>query len=658
MLFEPIKIHNLTVKNRIVMPGFHLNYAQQGAITDKLVNFYKARAKGGAGLLMVGGAAVDPEGVFAGWISIHDDSLIPGHKRLTDAVKAYGARVGLQLLHQGRYSAGFTEGKEVVAPSAVASRMTGHVPRELTRAEIEKVIQDFGAAAKRAREAGYDLVEISSSAGYLINQFLSPFTNQRQDEYGGSLQNRMRFGLEVLAEVRRQVGPDFPISVRLGGQDYIKGGASLEDVQAFARELEKAGVNLFNVTGGWHETFIPQLNGEVPAAAFSYMAGKIKSQVKIPVVASNRIAAPEIAEQLLLEGKADMVSVARGLVADPEWPDKAQKGHKPIRKCIACMLCLDQIFKRQPVICSVNPLCGSDDEAVPAAAVKKRILVVGAGPAGLEAACTLAERGHAVTLMEKQQEIGGQWRLAAVPPGKADFMSLLDYYNQRLAAAGVELITGKTATPEEIRAFGADLIIIASGAQPIEEVPFPCEGVQVLQAWEVLAGTPVKGDNIVIVGGGSVGCETALYLAQQGALDADTAKFMLIHEVEPAEEIRKLLLTGKYKVAIIEQQKNLARDMNNASRWLLMKDLNLFGVKIYNQASVESVSASGMVLKQGDKSLTIKADTVVLALGARSDNALYEALAGQPEVYLIGDARSPGKVHEAIHAAFKLACEL
>ena len=228
------------------------------------------------------------------------------------------------MLHQGRYSAGFTERKEVVAPSAVASRMTGHVPRELTRAEIEKVIQDFGAAAKRAREAGYDLVEISSSAGYLINQFLSPFTNQRQDEYGGSLQNRMRFGLEVLAEVRRQVGPDFPISVRLGGQDYIKGGASLEDVQAFARELEKAGVNLFNVTGGWHETFIPQLNGEVPAAAFSYMAGKIKARSRFRL-ASNRIAAPEIAEQLLLEGKADMVSVACGLVADPEWPDKVQR---------------------------------------------------------------------------------------------------------------------------------------------------------------------------------------------------------------------------------------------------------------------------------------------------------------------------------------------
>jgi len=658
MLFEPIKIHNLMVKNRIVMPGFHLNYAQEGAITDKLVNFYEARAKGGTGLIIVGGAAIDPNGVFAGWISIHNDSLISGHKRLTEAVKAYGARIGLQLLHQGRYSAGFNEGKDVVAPSAVASRLSGFVPRELTKAEIEKIIADFGAAAKRAREAGYDLVEIGSSAGYLINQFLSPFTNQRQDEYGGNLQNRMRFGREVLAEVRRQVGPDYPISVRLGGQDFIKGGASLEDVQAFARELEKAGANLFNVTGGWHESSIPQLNGEVPAAGFSYMAGKIKSQVNVPVAASNRIASPEVAEQVLLEGKADMVSVARGLVADPEWPDKAQKGHKPIRKCIACMLCLDQIFKRRPVICSVNPLCGADNEAVTTAAVKKKVLVVGAGPAGLEAACTLAERGHYVTLMEKEQAIGGQWRLAAVPPGKADFLSLLDYYDKRLAAASVELIMGKTATPEEIQAFGADAIIIASGAQPVNEVPFPCEGVRVLQAWEVLAGTPVEGNNIVVVGGGSVGCETALYLAEQGSLDAFTAKFMLIHEVEPAEEIRKLLLTGRYKVAIIEQQKNLARDMNNASRWLLLKNLNLFGVTIYNQTSVESVSASGMALKQADKSLTIKADTVVLALGSKPDNALYAALAGQPDVYLIGDARSPGKVHEAIHEAHKLACEL
>jgi 2,4-dienoyl-CoA reductase (NADPH2) len=658
MLFEPIKIHNLMIKNRIVMPGFHLNYAQEGAVTEKLINFYEARSKGGTGLIMIGGAAIEPNGVFAGWISMHEDGLIPGHKRLTDAVKSHGARIGLQLLQQGRYSAGFTEGKDVFAPSAVRSRMTGCIPRELTREEIQKVIMDFGAAARRAREAGYDLVEISSSAGYIINQFLSPFTNLRQDEYGGSLPNRMRFGLEVIAEVRRQVGPDYPISVRLGGQDYIEGGATWQDVQVFAKELEKASVNLFNVTGGWHETAIPQLNGDVPAGAYSYLAGKIKSQVAVPVVASNRIASPRIAEQVLLAGKADMVSVARGLLADPEWPEKARKGHKPLRKCIACMLCLDQIFKRQPVICAVNPLCGDDNQVIPAAEIKRKILVVGAGPAGLEAACTLAERGHQVTVWEKQEAIGGQWRLAAVPPGKADFLPLLSYYEERMAQAGVELILGKPATPEETLARGADAVIIASGAQPVSEVPFPCETVRVLQAWEVLAGAPVEGSNILVVGGGSVGCETALYLAEQGALDADTAKFMLIHEAEPPDEIRKLLLTGSYKITIVEQQKSLARDMNNATRWLLLKNLDMFGVNIYTQASVEGVSASGATLRQDDAPLTIKADTVVLALGARADNALYEALTGQPDVYLLGDARRPGKVHEAIHEAHKLACSL
>jgi 2,4-dienoyl-CoA reductase (NADPH2) len=259
---------------------------------------------------------------------------------------------------------------------------------------------------------------------------------------------------------------------------------------------------------------------------------------------------------------------------------------------------------------------------------------------------------------EKQEAIGGQWRLAAVPPGKADFLPLLSYYEERMAQAGVELILGKPATPEETLARGADAVIIASGAQPVSEVPFPCETVRVLQAWEVLAGAPVEGSNILVVGGGSVGCETALYLAEQGALDADTAKFMLIHEAEPPDEIRKLLLTGSYKITIVEQQKSLARDMNNATRWLLLKNLDMFGVNIYTQASVEGVSASGATLRQDDAPLTIKADTVVLALGARADNALYEALTGQPDVYLLGDARRPGKVHEAIHEAHKLACSL
>ncbi len=657
MLFDPIQIHNLEVRNRIVMPGFHLNYAHQGAITDKLVNFYEARAKGGTGLLVVGGAAIEPNGVFSGWISMHDDSLINSHQRLTTAVKSKGARIGLQLMQQGRYSAAFREGFEVLAPSPVRSRLTGFMPRELSIDEIHKMVAYFGAAARRAREAGYDLVEISSSAGYLVNQFLSPFTNLRQDEYGGSLENRMRFGLEVIAEVRRQVGPDYPISVRLGGKDFMPGGTNWKDVLDFAVELEKAGVNMFNVTGGWHETPIPQLNGEVPAGAFSYLASRIKNRVSVPVVASNRISSPQVAEQILLSGQADMVSVARGNLADPSWALKAQQGGT-IRKCIACMVCLDQIFKGNSVICSVNPLCGNENLDIAAAQPKKKILVVGAGPAGLEAATTLAERGHQVTVWEKQAAIGGQWRIAAVPPGKGDFLPLLSYYEERIAHTGVDLILGKNATAEEIRAWGADAVIIASGAVPESRVPFSCENVEVVQAWDVLAGKPVKGRHIVIVGGGSVGCETALYLAEKGTLDADTARFMLIHEVETPEEIRRLLLNGCYHISIVEQQKTLARDMNNATRWLLIKNLNMAGINVFNRTMVEGITAAGAVLKNDDGLQNIEVDTVVLALGSRADNSLYEALSDQPEVYLLGDARQPGKIHEAIHEAFKLACSL
>lgn len=658
MLFEPVQIHNMTVRNRIVMPGFHLNYAQNGAITEQLMNFYRARAKGGVGLIMIGGAAVQASGVFAGWISLHDDALISGHQGLTAAVKSCGARIGLQLLHQGRYSAGFTENQDVAAPSPVRSRLTGFVPRELTRGEIDQVVFDFAAAACRAREAGYDLVEISSSAGYLINQFLSPLTNLREDEYGGTLENRMRFGLEVIREVRRQVGADYPISVRLGGQDYLPGGVTWPEVQVFAQELEKIGVNLFNITGGWHETPVPQLNGAVPAGAFAYLADKIKSRVGVPVVASNRISSPRVAETILQEGKADLVSVARGLLADPEWPAKARDGIKPIRKCIACMLCLDRIFQRKPVICAINPACGREQGDIIPVTDKKKILVIGAGPAGLEAACTLAARGHQVTVWEQHDVIGGQWSLAAIPPGKSDFLNLLQYYEKMMARLGVELVLNRCTTKEEVVAFAADATIIATGAKPLSTLPFPCQDVRVLHAWEVLAGKPVKGPEVLVIGGGAVGCETALYLAEKGALDADTARFMLIHEVEPVQEIRRLLLSGSYKVSIVEQQKGLARDMNNASRWLLLKNLNLFGVSIFEQTVVEQVNSEGIALRQQDTRRILKADTIVVATGAAAVNELYQSLAGEIRVYLVGDAQQPGRVHDAIHSAHHLASSL
>ncbi len=658
MLFSPIQIHGIEVKNRIVMPGFHLNYAQKGAITEKLVNFYRARAIGGVGLLMIGGAAVEANGVFAGWISMHDDNLIRGHSELTAAVKPYGAKVGLQLLHQGRYSAGFTEGQRVMAPSPLPSRLTGFVPHELTSGEIEQVILDFAAAACRARTAGYDLVEVSSSAGYLINQFISPLTNLREDEYGGPLENRMRFGLRVIKEMRRQLGDDYPISVRLGGQDYVPGGASQSEMLLFAQELEKAGVNMFNVTGGWHETSVPQLNGVVPLGAFTYLARKIKQGVGVPVVASNRITSPWVAKGILEQGDADLVSIARGLLADPEWPLKAQEGSRPIRKCIACMLCLDQIFRHKPVICAVNPACGFEQQAIKRTEVPKRILVVGAGPAGLEAACTLAERGHRVTIWEQALNIGGQVRLAAVPPDKADFLNIIKYYGKRLAQLGVELILNHTATKEDILAFAADTTIIATGAKPKLTPPFPCQDVPVLHAWEVLAGKQVKGTDLLVIGGGAVGCETALYLAEKSALQAESARFMLIHEVETAEEIRRLLLSGSYNISIVEKQKNLAREMNSASRWLLFKNLKLFGVTVFNQSVVEQASAEGVILAQQDARQLVKADTIVMANGPTASDELYQSLRGEIDAYLLGDAQQAGGIEGAIHAGHRLGIEL
>ncbi|HOB12185.1 MAG TPA: NAD(P)/FAD-dependent oxidoreductase [Syntrophomonadaceae bacterium] len=665
MLFEPLQIKNLILPNRIIMSALDLAYCPDGQVNSRLINFYEQRARGGAGLIMIGGTAIVPEGVYGGFVSIHDDTYIEGHRQLTQRVKQHGARIGVQLFHSGAYSLGFKDGHEVVAPSPVPSGLTGQIPRELTTEEIQQLIRSYGQAAVRAQKAGYEVIEIISSAGYLINQFLSPLTNQRRDQYGGSLENRMRFGLEVAAEIRRQVGPDMVLSVRLSGSDFVPGSNTWREAGIFARELQQVSIDLINITGGWHQSRVPQIQAEVPRGNYVYLARKIKEQVSIPVAIGNRINNPALAGAILQRGQADLISVARGFLADDQWAAKAKNGQAhQIRKCIACMTCLDGAFLEKAdlpgVSCAINAQAGFEEtRQLKTPRQKYRVLVIGAGPAGLEAARVAALQGHQVVLWEKQDYMGGQWRLASIPPGKEEFFSLIDYYQEILPALGVQIKTGINADAKAVAAENPQVILVATGAQPAFP-PLPTEtGAPVMQAWQVLAGEPVVGQRIAVVGGGATGCETALYLAEQGTLSAESLHFMMRHQAEQIEVLQDLLNHGIYKVSLIEMGKGLARDMARGMRWPTLKHLRTLGVDIHEETRVKVLRTGGVEVEKDGQTALIPADTIVLATGSVPCNGLYQELSQRfANVHLLGDAARPGKLIDAIHGAFERTNDL
>ncbi len=666
-LFEPITINGMTISNRINMTAMHLNYNLDGFVNEKLIAFYKARAIGGAGLITIGGCGIDIAGSGAYMIGAYDDKFIEGLSWFAKEMKSVNpdVRICAQLYHAGRYSKSWLTGEQPVSSTPIGSRFNSEIPRELTIREIPVFQEYFAKAAVRCKEAGFDTVEIIASAGYLICQFLSPAVNKRTDKYGGSFENRVRFGVETIQKTREAVGADYPIFVRLAGADHVPGGHTTVESAKVAYEFEKAGADALNVTGGWHEASVPQLPMSVPRGVYVYLAHNIKKAVNIPVVACNRINNPLLAEGILQEGKADMVGVARGLIADPEFPNKAkQKKYHLIRKCIACNQgCFDHVFWGLEVNCLVNYKAGREEEfdAVEKTRSPKKVVIVGGGPAGCEAARVAAIRGHKVIILEKENRLGGSIHLSAAPPGRDDFIELVKYHTNALSELDVKIEFGVDAGLEEIRSHNPDEVIVACGATPIIP-PFVNDAKMknVFLAQDVLLNKVEYFGDTVIIGGGAVGCETAIHVARKGRITPEMAAFLMETKAEAPDRVAKMLSQEMRKVYIVEMLDKIGEDIGKSTRWTMMLDLDRSKVDIRKKTKVLSIEENGIVVED-DKGGTsvIECKNVVVATGYKTDGALADNLEKERiKVSVIGDAQSPRRAIDAIEDGFKLGWNL
>jgi len=662
-IFEPIIINQQQVKNRIYMPAMHLGMAVDYEVTDPLVDFYRERARGGAGLICVGYATVDELSGNTTNIGAHEDRFIPGLSRLAGTIKENGACSAVQLNHAGRYNFSFfLNGQQPVAPSAVASRMTKEIPRALSIPEIRTIVERFAQAAGRVQAAGFDAVEILSGTGYLISEFLSPLTNQREDEYGGPLENRMRFGLDVMQAVRAAVGPDFPVIVRMNGNDFMKGGQNRRELQVYAQALqETGGVDALSINVGWHEARVPQITTAVPRGAFAYLARDIKTQVTIPVIYGHRVNDPATARELVLDEMCDMAAMGRSLIADPFLPEKSRQNRETeIVHCVACAQgCFDNLFKLKSVECLCNPKAGHEAECRETAKADppKTVMVVGGGAAGMRAALTAADRGHRVHLYEASDQLGGQLYLAAAPPGRQEFAQLARDLATQVAFSPVEVHLNTAVDEKRFIDHRPDHVILATGGQPITPSIPGVDSAHVVQAWDVLRARVRTGPRVVIIGGGAVGVETALFLAERGTLSGEALKFLMVNQAEPLEDLYDLAVTGTKEVTLIEMIDRIGQGLGKTTRWTLLQDMQRTSVRVMPATQALKITPEGIVVADADGNRQeIPADTVVLGVGAQP----YGPLAGTLEKLSIpyttvGDADQVATAFEAMHSGFRAA---
>ena len=622
-LFRPLDLGFATLPNRILMGSMHTGLEARPDGMARLAAFYAERARGGAALIVTGGFSpndVGNLGPHRAQFSSLDD--VENHKIIPRAVHEAGGRIALQLLHSGRY--GFHE--RIVAPSALKSPINPHTPREMTAAEIEQTIADFAAATRLAREAGYDGVELMGSEGYLITQFLALRTNQRRDEWGGPLENRMRFATETVRRAREAAGRDFIIVYRISALDLVEGGLELHEITELAKSVEISGATILNTGIGWHEARIPTIAQAVPRGGFAWATRRMKQAVGIPVVASNRINAPELAEEILARGDADMVSLARAMLADAEFASKARAGDRAgINICIACnQACLDHYFIGQPASCVVNPRAGRETKLIFSTAKKKKsIAVIGGGPAGLSCAAVAAERGHEVTLFEKSGRLGGQFNLAKVIPGKQEFAESIAYYAERLRRASARVALDKSPSPQELESF--DEVVVATGIDPRRPQIPGVEHPKVVSYVDVLTGRVRPGPEVAIIGMGGIGFDTALYLLEgksRAPLDADAFREHWGISTE-GRIIETQQRTPAYRITMLKRSHTpFGHTLGRTTGWVHRAELARNRVRMLKGVEYGKIDDQGIHLKIDGKELLVAADTIILCAGQVPRNEL------------------------------------
>ncbi|MBF0398523.1 MAG: FAD-dependent oxidoreductase, partial [Desulfobacterales bacterium] len=590
-------------------------------------------------------------------IGAHKDDYIPGLNQLASVIKDNGARAGVQLNHSGRYNHSFfLNGRQPVAPSPIPSRLTKETPRELSIDEIKETINSFAEATIRIKKAGFEAVEVLSGTGYLISEFMSPLTNQRKDEYGGSFENRIRFGLEIMQAIKKSTGDDFPLIVRMNGNDFMQGGQGRKELQEYAKKLVEVGVDALCINVGWHEARVPQIVTSVPRGAFAYLSRGIKEKVSVPVIASHRIPDPETARELLDNNMCDMIAMGRSLIADPYMPEKARTGREnEIIHCIACAQgCFDNLFKMKSVECMCNPVSGYEKERkIERAEKAKKIMIVGGGPGGMSAAIACAKRGYYVTLYDKGSRLGGQLHIAGAPPGREEFLRLAKDLEAQLYVNNVKVVLNQNVDEELIKQEMPDAVIIATGAVPIKPRITGIDLPNVVQSWDVLENKVRTGKKVVVIGGGAVGVETALFLAEKGTLPPDVLKFLMVNKAEDMESLYELSIKGTKDVLLIEMIDKVGKDIGITTRWGMLQDLGRIGVKTCISTKALEITENSIKVESAGNVSEIPADTIVLAVGALPYNPIQSILEKMNISFkVIGDAKKIGMAFDAVHQGF------
>ena len=668
-LLAPLDLGFTTLKNRVLMGSMHVGLEEAPGGYERMAAFYAERAKGGVGLIVTGGISPNDAGLtFAGGNKLDTRQEAEKHKVVTQAVHDAGGKIALQILHTGRYS----YQPDIVAPSAIQAPINPSKPHALTSAEVQQTIADFVNCAKLAQYAGYDGVEIMGSEGYLINEFIVARTNHRDDEWGGSYENRIRFPIEIVKRTRAEVGENFIIIYRLSMLDLVEGGSSFEEVVQLAQAIEKAGATIINTGIGWHEARIPTIATKVPRAAFTWVTEKLKGLVKVPLITSNRINTPEMAEHVLAAGHADMVSMARPMLADAFFVQKAEQGRSDeINTCIGCnQACLDHIFSMKIASCLVNPRACHETELIfKEAAQAKKIAVIGAGPAGLSFATYAAERGHQVTIFEASNQIGGQFNIAKTIPGKEEFYETLRYFKRQIELQpNIKLVLNHTASFEQLLNAEFDDVVVATGVTPRKLDIAGIDHPKVLSYIEVLKERKPVGQRVAIIGAGGIGFDTAEYLSHEGesgslnpekfydewGIDTNYAHVGGLKAAKVEESPREIYLLQR-------KASSVGAGLGKTTGWIHRTGLKNRDVKMIAGASYDLIDDQGLHITVNGQSTVLEVDHVVICAGQESYTAMYEQLqAAGKNVHLIGGAKEAGELDakRAIRQGAELAAKI